>query len=415
MTLSTKAFFFIICALLISRPLTAMKRNSRTICSRTRGGKIVRTSERQNSTQYNHASDELWLPHDLWVSIALQDLSNLKTLRQTCSHVNKALKTITLDYLDGIITKNPKAATGIVHNFYICSQLLYRYGKELNEKKFYALWNSQSVNDKGIRNRFVQKLTDNITESVEPLHVFNVRHISIPNEIPLGFRDDEHYTPKKILNYLYEALHSRNPEKVHLASAFFFYDKKMLKEFLAEELSDKPILREACRNSNAECLKIVLDANITDPAIKLDYYKQSLLHFILSSNNEYPVEDKAQKIELIIQAYGKTRIDKNFSQQYDIVNYNHQSGTPLSYAISLFSYGKISLKELLKILTLLLRYGADPQVKVLEDSPWNKDYTVFTMIKEYTPPTARKWFITQEEADIIVDCLRSKQLNIITN
>jgi len=386
-----------------------MKRDGRTICGRTRGGKIARTSNRQNPTQYNYGSDDPLLPHELFIPIAVQDLSNLKALRQTCSQANKALKTITLDYLDGVITKNPRAATGIVHNFYICSQLLYRYGKELNEEKFYALWNCQSVNDKGIRNHFVKTLTDNITESVEPLHVFNVRRISLPNERCLGFRDDEYYKPQTLLNYLYEALHSKNPEKVHLASAFFRYDKKILEEFLAEELSDKPILQKACQHSTAECLKIVLDHAIADPGIKLGRYKQSLLHFILDTHHNY-VENRVEKIELIIRAYGKTRIDKNFSQQYDIVNYRSENGTLLFYAISLFSFRKISLDELTNIITLLLRYGANPQKKIFKDSSFHKDYTVFKMIEDYTPPTNRHYSITQEEADIIVTCLKKQTI-----
>ena len=128
MTLSTKkSFILIICLLLSPHAIIAMKR------------KRTDPSENQQTATVIPTSQEpiyLKVPHELWFTIALEDLSMLKTLRQTCSDINNALGAVTLADLDTTITKCPEKAKNIAGNFYLCTKMLYKYGQEKKEDKF---------------------------------------------------------------------------------------------------------------------------------------------------------------------------------------------------------------------------------------------------------------------------------------
>src|SRR5581483_4012533 len=98
------------------------------------------------------------LPHDVWNLIAWHDLSNLNSLKQLCSHSNDALKHITIPFLGSTIAQQPETAKSIAQHFYICTKLLYQFAEDNNEQLFNTLWESQSLNDKGIRLRFCETL-----------------------------------------------------------------------------------------------------------------------------------------------------------------------------------------------------------------------------------------------------------------
>jgi hypothetical protein len=402
-----KSFFSIICLLLLSHPLTGMKRpgSDRTTTKRRRTARtataLIPAALQEQTCPY--------LPNDLWTSIALEDLSLLYTLRRTCSAINNALKPLSSNYIQNGITEDPTFAKKIACNFYICTHLLHDYGKQRNEQAFNALWDSQSIHDKGIRMHFVRTLSKSLAKptTVTPFLLFNNEN-TIPSSTAHDKNQFNYYHPIALYHYLKDALLKKNPQCVHLAATF--YDKAIPTHHPPHGYTYwKNIAYQACVFSTAQCLTIILNYQLACRNYELKNYNENLLHCILSSSlRQFDYnhrEEKVEKIRSVLEFYKKKYSPKKVNA---LINHTSKFGTPLSYAIRLFSDRKIFLEELISIIALLLDYGADPQKHIVYDANTQTHKTVFDIISKYTQSTYEPQFITPEEADIIVDCLNGK-------
>ena len=378
-----KSFILIICLLLSPHIIFAMKRKKTDPSKKQKTAAVVATTQEAIEPIY------LKVPTDTWIAIALEDLSSLKTLRQTCSDIKLALQPVALDFLDTTITKHPEKAKDIAQDFYLCTKMLYKYGKEQSEDKFNHLWNCQPINDKGIRTHFVKQITRSIKEQpITPLQVFHVTDISYQEDECDYY--NEYYDHKDLNNYLLDALRKKDPKCVHLVSSFALYSNQQLNSSCMKNGTCYPtpktfFLFEACKYSTIECLQILLDYG-AKPGIKIND-KKSLLHLILDVNDGHKflyIENRAQKIELILHYYQKMHPQKNV-----IVNCM-TSGTPLSRAIELFAFRLIDLDELISIIKVLLKYGANPHVDIYGHTPnydaaivSTDDTSLYTFLSKY--------------------------------